>query len=209
MLDIFQRLHVAGDEMDEDQKVLHILSSIPDHYHHLVDDLPRGPKVPKMDMVLKHLLGDDGEQISRNYVECDRVDNSNVHGRRFNSVPTNLHHSAANPTSQRDSDLVLPVQARRQHERPSQLNQQQEDGGIFRRGSDRRMSDRRGSLDGQLSLTEPNEEKPRRGSASSLFNQLAQQLNTLGGPRRKSIEASDVKDDDEDEDSIGTLVLQV
>ena len=44
---MFQQLHVVGDGMDEEQKVIHILSTLPNKYDNFLSRLLQKPQIPR------------------------------------------------------------------------------------------------------------------------------------------------------------------
>ena len=63
MTEIFNELSVIGVEMSEEDRVVHLLASLPDSYSTLVTALEARPEVPKMDTVIEKLVYE--EQKSR------------------------------------------------------------------------------------------------------------------------------------------------
>ena len=56
MTEIFNELLVIGVEMTEEDRVVHLLASLPESYNTLVTTLEASPDVPKMDVVTEKLL---------------------------------------------------------------------------------------------------------------------------------------------------------
>ena len=56
MTEIFNELSVIGVEMGEEDRVVHLLASLPDSYNTLVTALEVSPDVPKMDVVTEKVL---------------------------------------------------------------------------------------------------------------------------------------------------------
>ena len=58
MMEIFESLSVTGYVVEEEDRVVHILASLPDSFQMLVTALEASPEVPKLDVVLERLLNE-------------------------------------------------------------------------------------------------------------------------------------------------------
>ena len=67
MAEIFNELSVVGAKMDNEDKVLHLLVSLPSTYDTLVTALQENAAVPSMEVVIKCWLQ---EQRKRNNHDC-------------------------------------------------------------------------------------------------------------------------------------------
>ena len=56
MTEIFVELSVIGDPMQEEDRVVHLLVSLPESFNMLVTALEANPDVPKIDVVTERLL---------------------------------------------------------------------------------------------------------------------------------------------------------
>ena len=56
MTEIFEELAIVGDAIDEEDRVVHILASLPDSYSMLVTALQTSPEVPALELVTERLL---------------------------------------------------------------------------------------------------------------------------------------------------------
>lgn len=56
MTDIFDGLSVISDPVSEEDRVVHLLASLPDSYNMLVTALEANIHVPKIEVVIEHLL---------------------------------------------------------------------------------------------------------------------------------------------------------
>ena len=59
MLEIFDSLAVIGYPVEEEDRVVHILTSLPESYNMLVTALEACPEVPKLEMVTERLLNEE------------------------------------------------------------------------------------------------------------------------------------------------------
>ena len=59
MTEIFNELSVVGDPVEEEDRVVHLLASLPDSYNVLVTALEASPDVPKMEIVTERLLHEE------------------------------------------------------------------------------------------------------------------------------------------------------
>ncbi|KAJ8030725.1 hypothetical protein HOLleu_27212 [Holothuria leucospilota] len=59
MVEIFDGLSVNGDPITEEDRVVHLLASLPDSYNMLVTALAANPEVPKMEVVTERLLHEE------------------------------------------------------------------------------------------------------------------------------------------------------
>ena len=62
MTEIFDELAVVGDPLDDENKVVHLLASLPRSYDMLVTALEAGLEVPKIDVVTERLLHEETKQ---------------------------------------------------------------------------------------------------------------------------------------------------
>jgi len=61
MIEIFDGLAAAGDPVKEEDRVVHLLASLPDSYSMLVTALEANSEVPKMEIVTERLLHEEGK----------------------------------------------------------------------------------------------------------------------------------------------------
>ena len=59
MTEVFDGLAVAGDAVEEEDRVVHLLASLPDTFSMLVTALELNPEVPKMEVVTERLLHEE------------------------------------------------------------------------------------------------------------------------------------------------------
>ena len=91
MTEIFNELSVIGVEMSEEDRVVHLLASLPDSYSTLVTALEARPEVPKMDTVIEKLVYE--EQKSR-----DRTGNpDSSKGSQAEGAMNTTHHKRKGP----------------------------------------------------------------------------------------------------------------
>ena len=65
MTEIFDGLSVAGDAVSEEDRVVHLLASLPDSYNMLVTALEANAEVPKMEVVTERLLHEERKLKNR------------------------------------------------------------------------------------------------------------------------------------------------
>ena len=65
MVEIFDGLSVIGDPISEEDRVVHLLASLPDSYNMLVTALEANPEVPKMETVTERLLHEERKMKDR------------------------------------------------------------------------------------------------------------------------------------------------
>uniref|UniRef100_A0A1X7V236 CCHC-type domain-containing protein n=1 Tax=Amphimedon queenslandica TaxID=400682 RepID=A0A1X7V236_AMPQE len=65
MTEIFNELSVIGAEMTEEDRVVHLLASLPDSYSTLVTALEARPDVPKIDTVIEKLVYEEQKSNDR------------------------------------------------------------------------------------------------------------------------------------------------
>jgi transposase InsO family protein len=65
MTEIFDGLSVIGDPIEEEDRVVHLLASLPSSYSILVTALEANPEVPKMEIVTERLLHEEQKQKKR------------------------------------------------------------------------------------------------------------------------------------------------
>ena len=59
MIEIFESLSVVGYVVEEEDRVVHILASLPDSFQMLVTALEASPEVPKLEVVLERLMHEE------------------------------------------------------------------------------------------------------------------------------------------------------
>ena len=69
MVEIFDELAVIGDAVEEEDKVVHILTSLPESYGMLVTALEASAEVPKLELVTERILNEERKMIS---VQCGK-----------------------------------------------------------------------------------------------------------------------------------------
>ncbi len=62
LTEIFEELAVVGNPIEEEDKVVHLLASLPESYSTLVTALEANPEVPKMEVVTERLLHEERKQ---------------------------------------------------------------------------------------------------------------------------------------------------
>ena len=65
MTEIFDSLAVIGDPVDEEDRVVHLLASLPESFNMLVTALEANPEVPKMETVTERLLHEERKMKDR------------------------------------------------------------------------------------------------------------------------------------------------
>ena len=65
MTEIFEALAVIGDPVSEEDRVVHLLASLPESFNMLVTALEANPEVPKMENVTERLLHEERKMIGR------------------------------------------------------------------------------------------------------------------------------------------------
>ena len=65
MSEIFNELSVIGDPVSEEDRVVHLLASLPDPYNMLVTALEANADVPKMEVVTERLLHEEWKMKER------------------------------------------------------------------------------------------------------------------------------------------------
>ena len=65
MIEIFDALAAAGDPVKEEDRVVHLLASLPDPYNMLVTALEANAEVPKMEIVTERLLHEESKLQDR------------------------------------------------------------------------------------------------------------------------------------------------
>ena len=65
MTEIFEELAVIGDPVSEEDRVVHLLASLPESYDMVVTALEANAEVPKMAVVTEHLLNQERKQKVR------------------------------------------------------------------------------------------------------------------------------------------------
>ena len=59
MVEIFDELAVIGDEIEEEDRVVHILASMPERFNTIVTALEANSEVPSLDVVIERLLHEE------------------------------------------------------------------------------------------------------------------------------------------------------
>ena len=59
LTEIFDELSIVGDPIPEEDRVVHLLASLPESFNVLVTALEANPEVPKMDIVVERLLHEE------------------------------------------------------------------------------------------------------------------------------------------------------
>ena len=77
MMEIFEELSVIGDPMEEEDRVVHLLASLPDSYEMLVTALEANVEVPKIETVTERLLNEE-RKLKERIEERHAIDRSNV-----------------------------------------------------------------------------------------------------------------------------------
>jgi hypothetical protein len=80
MTEVFNELSVIGVEMEEKDKVVHLLASLPESYNTLVTALEACPQVPQMAVVTEKLLYEETK-----LKDCSKKDEALVTGQSLNS----------------------------------------------------------------------------------------------------------------------------
>ena len=62
MTEIFDGLSVVGDPVLDEDRVVHLLASLPDSYNMLVTALEANAEVPQMEVVTERLLHEERKQ---------------------------------------------------------------------------------------------------------------------------------------------------
>ncbi len=62
LTEIFEELAVVGNPIEEEDKAVHLLASLPESYSMLVTALEANPEVPKMEVVTERLLHEERKQ---------------------------------------------------------------------------------------------------------------------------------------------------
>ena len=66
LTEIIDELAVIGSPVEEEDRVVHLLASLPESYGVLVSALEASSKVPKMDVVTERLLHEEQKQKEKN-----------------------------------------------------------------------------------------------------------------------------------------------
>ena len=82
MTEIFNELSVIGVEMTEEDRVVHLLASLPESYNTLVTALEASPDVPKMDVVTEKLLYEESRLKDRGKKEEEALPTKHKFGPR-------------------------------------------------------------------------------------------------------------------------------
>ena len=62
MTELFNEISVIGAELDEEDRVVHLLASLPESYDTLVTVLEASDEVPTMEVVINCLLNEEKSQ---------------------------------------------------------------------------------------------------------------------------------------------------
>ena len=65
MTEVFEELAVIGDLVKEEDRVVHLLASLPESYNMLVTALEANPDVPQMEVVTERLLHEERKQMDK------------------------------------------------------------------------------------------------------------------------------------------------
>ncbi len=69
MTELFEALAVTGDPVSEEDRVVHILASLPDSFSMLVTALEANEAVPKMEIVTERLLHEERKRKKKESVD--------------------------------------------------------------------------------------------------------------------------------------------
>ena len=72
MTEIFEGLSVIGDPVSGEDRVVHLLASLPDLYNMLVTALEANSDVPEMDVVTERLLHEERKMKESTLVQAVR-----------------------------------------------------------------------------------------------------------------------------------------
>ena len=73
MTEVFNELAVIGDELDEEDWVVHLLASLPEMYSTLVTALEASENVPSMQVVIDRLIYEERKAKDRSKMVTDRT----------------------------------------------------------------------------------------------------------------------------------------
>ena len=76
MIEIFESLEVMGYIVEEEDRVVHILASLPDSFQMLVTALEASPEVPKLDVVLERLLNEEKKLSEKSEQQSKHPENA-------------------------------------------------------------------------------------------------------------------------------------
>ena len=65
MTEVYEELAVFGDPVKEEDRVVHLLASLPESYNMLVTALEANPDVPQMEVVTEGLLHEERKQMDK------------------------------------------------------------------------------------------------------------------------------------------------
>ena len=73
MTEIFEELTIVGDKISEEDRVVHLLASLPEKYNVLVTALEANSQIPSMELVLERLSHEDAKmnEKSNSYARSD------------------------------------------------------------------------------------------------------------------------------------------
>ena len=72
MIEIFESLSVVGYVVEEEDRVVHILASLPDSFQMLVTALEASPEVPKLEVVLERLQHEEKKLLEKSEKQNDK-----------------------------------------------------------------------------------------------------------------------------------------
>ena len=78
MMEIFESLSVTGYVVEEEDRVVHILASLPDSFQMLVTALEASPEVPKLEVVLERLQHEEKKLLEKSE-KLNKIDNNPPH----------------------------------------------------------------------------------------------------------------------------------
>ena len=110
MTEIFDELAIIEDPLDDENKVVHLLASLPKSYDMLVTALEASPDVPKMEIVTERLLHEESkhkkngsEELSENVKAMTGRHRTNQRGPKCFNCGKHGHIKKDCPGSQMDS----------------------------------------------------------------------------------------------------------
>ena len=83
MTELFDELAIVGDPLDDENKVVHLLASLPKSFDMLVTALEASPEVPKIEVVTERLIHEETKQ--KEGIQQDEKAMSSRHGNRRGS----------------------------------------------------------------------------------------------------------------------------
>ena len=99
MTEIFQELSVIGDVIDEEDRVVHLLASLPQSFSMLVTALETSAEVPKIELVTERLLHEE-RKLKEKVAEMEAVNKAYVgrHGNNSGNKFKHINNSENNET---------------------------------------------------------------------------------------------------------------